>query len=96
MRDNKLLLSRKGQGVLLPGRQSGEGSTESEEDKSEFLKLRDELKQGLYGGFFVILRHNEQATIWKFIFLYFFLMLQMLSYSFNEAVSEALMSKKMV
>jgi hypothetical protein len=41
----------------------------------------------MYGGFYVLLRHSEQGTMVKFVLLYFLLLLQVLSYSFNEAVS---------
>jgi hypothetical protein len=93
MRDNKLLISRKGGGgggaakANLPNSAS---DIDQEEEKSKFLIIKEELRQGLFGGFYVILRQSEQGAIWKFGLLYFVLLVQMLSFSFDESVSLAI------
>ena len=38
-------------------------------EKSRFETWSEELKQGLFGGFYVMLRHSEQSTRVKFIIL---------------------------
>ena len=59
----------------------------AENEKSRFETIKEELRQGLFGGFYVLLRHSEQSTMVKFVLLYFLLLMQLLSYTFNEAVS---------
>ena len=76
----------KTKGVPNPGDPTGMASAENE--KSRFETVKEELRQGLFGGFYVLLRHSEQSTMVKFVLLYFLLLMQLLSYSFNEAVSQ--------
>lgn len=88
MRDNKHLISRKG-GALPGGPAKGDAtSADQEEEKSKFIIIKEELRQGLFGGFYVLLRQSEQAAIWKYILLYFVLFVQMISFSFDESVKK--------
>jgi hypothetical protein len=72
MRDNKLRnLSRKVGGAPIDPHGISGGD---EEEKSKFVLIKEELRQGLFGGFYVLLGQSEQGAIWKFMALYFVLL----------------------
>ena len=66
--------------------------SQEEGEKTTLDIVKERLRHGLYGGFYVLLSQSEQGAVWKFTLLYLILLLQMLSYSFNDSVSKSIVS----
>ena len=59
---------------------------QKEEEKTKIEWLKDEIKSGIFGVFYILLKQNE-STIWKFIIMHAALFLQLISYSFENSVT---------
>ena len=83
------------QSVAEPLKKAMNGDKAGNSSSVKFDMFKDEIKTGMYGGFFVLLRSNEQGnagsgTVARFVIIYLILLLQILSYTFNIAVSYSL------
>jgi hypothetical protein len=80
------------QSVAEPLKKAMNGDNAGNSSSIKFDMFKEEIKTGIYGGFFVLLRSNEQGNtgsggVVKFVIVYLILLLQILSYTFNTAVS---------
>jgi hypothetical protein len=48
---------------------------ESQDEKTTFDKFKLGLRNGVYGGFYVLLQDTENASLWKFGIFYLILLL---------------------
>lgn len=80
------------QSVAEPLKKAMNGDKAGNSNSMKFDMFKEEIKTGIYGGFFVLLRSNEQGNtgsgaVVRFVIVYLILLLQILSYTFNTAVS---------
>jgi len=80
------------QSVAEPLKKAMNGDKAGNSSSIKFDMFKEEIKTGIYGGFFVLLRSNEQGNtgsgaVVRFVIVYLILLLQILSYTFNTAVS---------
>ena len=81
------------QSVAEPLKKAMNGDKAGNSNSVKFDLFKEEIKTGMYGGFFVLLRSNEQGNaggsgaVARFVIIYLILLLQILSYTFNTAVS---------
>ncbi len=80
------------QSVAEPLKKAMNGDKAGSSNSIKFDMFKEEIKTGIYGGFFVLLRSNEQGNtgsgaVVRFVIVYLILLLQILSYTFNTAVS---------
>jgi hypothetical protein len=61
------------------------GGKGGEEEKSRLEWAKEEVKTAVFSVFYILLKNNE-SSLWKFIAIYLIQFLQMLSFSFEQAV----------
>lgn len=60
-----------------------EGS--SEDEKTNFEKVEEDVRSSIFGVFYLLLKNNE-TSFWKFIVILVVQYIQLLSYSFDKSV----------
>lgn len=58
----------------------------SEEEKTKFEQIEEEVKTSIFSVFYLLLK-NQETTFWKFIILLIIEYLQLLSFSFDTSVT---------
>ena len=59
----------------------------SEDEKSKLEQIEEEVKSSIFGVFYLLLKNNE-TSFWKFIIILLIDYIQLLSYSFDDSVSQ--------
>ena len=65
----------------------GGKDSNSEEEKSQYEQIVEEVKTSIFSVFYLLLKNNE-TSFWKLAFIMLIDYIQLLSYSFDDSVTK--------
>jgi len=75
--------------LLGGGGGSGGKDSNSEDEKSRIEQIEEEVKTSIFSVFYLLLKNNE-TSYWKFVIILIIEYIQLLSFSFDDTVSNYL------